>query len=339
MSLRIDVHAHLYDDAFFARMADLGAFEELPIFRIVDQMRHPPAGTPRERRLNGLTVEERLADMDSAGVDLQVLSLGSLQPYFATESLAVEASRFSNDHYAAVIAEHPGRFDAFGVIPLPHVEAAVEEIARVLGELGMAGISLGCSAAGVPLDDDRYEPVWAELDRRGAAVYLHPGVAIGAIPGAGELHLAPDWVSPAEIAVAGARLIVRGILDRHPNVQVILATLGGNIPFLAKRFEHGFRQDHPAEYDALDGVMKHYRRLWYDASVLEVPEILRAAKELGIADRLMLASDFARPGVRSSHAVDFITSSAYLTEAEKTATLDENAARVLGIGDPVGSGV
>jgi aminocarboxymuconate-semialdehyde decarboxylase len=114
-----------------------------------------------------------------------------------------------------------------------------------------------------------------------------------------------------------------------PNVTVIAATLGGTLPFLAHRFDRGLLQDCPERYEELGGVLPHLRRFFYDTSVVEEPLALLNARQAYGADRLVLGTDYARPGVRSSAAVEYVTSSEYLTDAEKAATLGGNAATLL----------
>jgi 6-methylsalicylate decarboxylase len=270
--------------------------------------------------------------MDDAHVDLQMLSIGSMQVYLSDASRAAQAARLTNDMHDSLVQRYPGRFRLFGCLPLPHVDASLAELSRCLDELQCPGINLGCSADGRPLDDPLFDPVWAELDRRGAVVFLHPGVKIDGVVGCLDHHLAPDFVSPAEIGVTIMRLIIAGHTDRYRNVKLIVATTGGALPFLAERYAHGLRQSSPGVFDRLGGVDRHLRALYYDTSVIEEDHVLQLAKERFGADRLVLGSDYGRPTVTSQMAVDYIAESSYLTGAEKTAVLDHTAAELLGLG-------
>jgi 6-methylsalicylate decarboxylase len=329
--VRIDVHAHYSPTAYFDRMEALGAFEEIPIFQIMKALYRPdtrkPGGLKGKDRND---VGGRLVDMDNAGVDMQVLGLGAAQPYFGDADRAAEGARLANDLTASVVDTHPDRFSAFAAVPLPHPAAAIAEVVRCLDVLGFAGVGLGCSAAGIALDDPRFEELWAAIDERSAVVFLHPGVGAHGIVGCGEHHLAPDFVSPSELAVAAARLIVTGVTTRYPNVRFLLATTGGSLPFFAGRFDRGLRQDDGDLYEELGGFLPHLRTFHYDTSVLEEPLVLRTAAELFGTDRLVLGSDFSRPGVTSKAAVSYVLDESRLSDADKRAILDENAARLLG---------
>lgn len=329
--MRIDVHAHYSPTAYFDLMAELGAFEELPIFRLMKALYRPGSGKPGgERPPSRDDVAGRIADMDAASIDVQVVSLGAAQPYFADSAKAITGARAANDLCGALMAAHPTRFSAFGAVPLPHTSAAIDEAVRCLDELSFAGIALGCSAGGLPIDDSRFDSLWAELNARRAAVYIHPGAAIDGIVGCTEFHLAPDFVSPAEMAVAAARLVVSGHLERYPDVEIILATTGGSLPFFARRFDRGLRQDDALRYAELGGFMPHLAGFHYDTSVLEEPLVLQAALEMVGPERLLLGSDYARPGVTSAAAVAYIEEAKGLDDDERAAILGLNAVRVLG---------
>src|SRR5262245_50904800 len=218
--MRIDVHAHYFPQEFVDCVA-----------RVVD-----PAITRTTARApgQGLDLDERLALMDSAGIDMQVLSASAAQPYAPNRGDAVEAARLGNDIYADVCKRYPGRFAAFGAVPLPHVDAAIAEVERCLDTLGFKGITTGCSVAGRQLDDAAFEPLWAELDRRAPARFLHPlGMGFGAeLQGYGL-----DWLIGAllEDTIAALRLVLSGVTTRYPNIKVIVPHLGGTIPFAMGR--------------------------------------------------------------------------------------------------------
>jgi predicted TIM-barrel fold metal-dependent hydrolase len=323
--VRIDVHSHYNPPSYFELLQEVGAFEELSVLRLLGHLWRPGQATA-ETGSDAGALARRLTDMDAAAIDLQVMSIGAVHPYVADPQTATTLARHVNDAYHALVAQAPSRLAAFGCQPLPHVEATVAEIARCLDDLDVAGVALGCSAGGLPLDDPRFDPVWAALDSRSAVVYLHPGTEIGGVVGCGEFHLAPDFVSPAEVAVAACRLIVTGHLDRYPGVRIILATLGGAIPFLARRFDRGLLQDCPERHAELGGALHHFHRFYCDTSVVEEPDALGAARDTFGADRILLGTDYARPGARSTAAIEYIERSPGLTHAERSAVLDGNAA-------------
>jgi predicted TIM-barrel fold metal-dependent hydrolase len=319
--VRVDVHSHHNPPEFWQAFQRIGAYEQKGTFF---------GRVPRGGSLPDPDMDHRIATLDEAGIDLQVLSVGATHPYFAPADIAREGARIANDLYREVMDAHPGRFTAFGCLPLPHVGAALDEVARCLDDLGFAGINLGCSVLGEPIDAPAFEPLWAELDRRAAVVYFHPGVENAAGVGSRDFHLDADFGSPAELAIAACRLIATGVTTRHRNVRILLATLGGSLPFLARRFDEGFRRFYPERYEELGGVLVQLRRFWYDTSVCEEPLALLCAREAFGADRLVLGSD--APRIRPPQpAVEYLEDSEYLTADEASAILDRAGAEQLGL--------
>lgn len=296
--MRIDVHAHYNPPWYFAELDQVGAE----------------------------ALWRRLEFMDDALIDRQIISIGAPQPYLSSAADGAKLATGLNDSFRELLDAAGGRLGAFGCLPLPHVPESVAETGRIYDSLDFEGVALGCSALGTPLDDERLAPVWSALNECRAVVYLHPGVGIAGVTGCAGFHLAPGYVSPAEVAVAASRLIVTGHLDRYPDVTVVLATLGGSIPFLARRFDRGLLQDAPEAHAALGGsVLPHFRRFFCDTSVTEEPGMLRAAKEIFGADRIVLGTDYAGPGASCLHAIEYIEDSPFLSDEEKKAVLDRNA--------------
>jgi predicted TIM-barrel fold metal-dependent hydrolase len=179
--------------------------------------------------------EERIARMDAAGVDVEVLSITTpgTQPLAAAE--AVPLARDANDFLAAAVRAHPDRFAAFATLPTPDPEAAAGELARCVQELGMVGAQL------VPLTGDRYldheafRPVFEAAAELGVPLYLHPGQPLKAVSDAvyggfddwTNLNLATGgWGWHVDAGLAALRLILAGTFDRHPDLQIVLGRWG-----------------------------------------------------------------------------------------------------------------
>lgn len=126
----------------------------------------------------------RFAVMESAGVDLQVLSMVPQVPYFASKEDAVSSAKMANNLYAQLITKYPKRFQAFGIFPLPHIQESLDEIKRCFDELGMWGVTLTTTVLQHSLvEANRFEAIFAELNRRKAIVFLHPaGCCTGSRP-------------------------------------------------------------------------------------------------------------------------------------------------------------
>jgi 6-methylsalicylate decarboxylase len=219
--MRIDVHAHYWTDAYLDMLVDLGRSD-----------------TATQRGIGaggGAELDARLRLMDRAGIDIQVLSAAPQLPYGDDEARATAAARYVNDEYAALVSGHPDRFRSHAATPMPHIDASVAEMCRAIDELGMAGLTMNTSILGRAITDLEFEPVFAELDRRAAILYLHP-VGNGAYsPLVSEHHITWMVGAPFEDTIAAMQLITSGHLQRYPAVKIICSHLGGMLPMIPRR--------------------------------------------------------------------------------------------------------
>ncbi|HXV82212.1 MAG TPA: amidohydrolase family protein [Candidatus Binatia bacterium] len=308
--MRVDVHAHYYHSTYIDRLARNGA-DTRPAIRA------PGAA---------VTFEQRVELLDGAGIRVQVLSVGALQPCFANAEEGTAAARLSNDVYADVCQKYGGRFSAFATVPLPHIDAALTELARAIDLLGMVGVNLGCSIAGRTLDDPAFVPFFDELNRRGMVVFLHP-VGCGCGPFLEDLGLDFPLGAPFEDSIAAMRLVLAGVIHRFPKIRFIVPHLGGTLPFLITRLDNSSvarRWEYkPSQY---------LKRLWYD-SINGNVAALRCAREAFGADRLVLGTDFPHLArERFNQCVSYVEESD-LPQEEKHAILDRNAQALLGLAE------
>jgi predicted TIM-barrel fold metal-dependent hydrolase len=329
--MRIDVHAHFLPPSFFDLMDAHDAAQRVESFSVYGPMLR--GGADRLFSAGPVPViEDWIAQLHRSGFQLAVLSLGALQPYFPDEGSGAAVARQANVMLRSAVDQGDGWLAAFGSLPLPHLGPALAELRFCLDECGFAGINLGTSVCGLALDDPALDDMWAALDERRATVFIHPGTTPRMGPGSAEYHLAPDFCSPTETALALCRLVVGKVTTRYPHVRIIAAAMGGSLPFFAHRFDAGMRKSHPGLYEELGGVLPQLRRLWYDTSMTEEPYALDSVRHSVGIDRLVFGSDLPRGPL--ADAVSFVTSSPLLTEQEKTQILDDQGVQALGQGVP-----
>jgi predicted TIM-barrel fold metal-dependent hydrolase len=272
----VDVHAHFVTDGYVAaaRAAGHGQPDGMP-------------GWP------GWDAAAHLALMDEWGVGTAMLSVSSPGVHFGDDRAARELARAVNDFGAGAAADHPGRFGHFASLPLPDVDGALAEAARALDELGSAGLAALTSAGGVYLGDPRFEPLWAELDRRAAVVFIHPtSPPCSAAVALGRPRPMLEFIFDTARAVSD--LVFAGVLARYPGIEWIVPHGGGALPLLAERMEL-FRIGLAASGAGEGGagpVPEQLRRLWFDLAGTPFPHQVPALAGAFGVGRVLYGSDY-----------------------------------------------
>lgn len=276
--MRIDVHSHIFHAAYAERIGKLGG--RLP------QLNAAP--------LYGMSLAERLDLMAQEGVDMGLLSVGVLQPYHADRRTSADLARHANDLFLTTTEESGGRLKTFAVLPLPHVDAAVEELERLTGSDGVVGVTLGTSVLDRELDDEVLLPLYEELDARAATVFIHPSMAFAGF-GTRDLGMRRTVGAMFEDTIAAIRLLLSGICVRHPRINFIVPHLGGTLPFIYGRIgRHLARKEEEWAAEGLttaDSRSKGEARLWYDTAMRHAPALACACDTLG-PERLLFGTDF-----------------------------------------------
>ena len=237
------------------------------------------------------SVEAQLALMDEAGIAAVVNSIASPGVYFGDVAFAVRLARECNEGAARMIADHPRRFGAFAILPLPDVAAAIREVEYALDTLKLEGICLlshvGSRHLGQPEEDELY----AELDRRKAVVFVHPL--------RNQAKNMPAYAYPAgltELVLDTTRaihnLLWNGTFAKFPNIRWIMPHGGGTIPFLIYRMS--VMDKNPKLREGLPGgsVASALRGLYYDVAEICAPGPLKCLMEIADPTHLMFGSDF-----------------------------------------------
>ncbi|MGW0816694.1 amidohydrolase family protein [Streptomyces viridiviolaceus] len=270
----VDVHAHFVTDSYVRQARAAG--------------HQLPDGVPA---WPGWSAAAHLELMDRNGIRTSFLSVSSPGVHFGDDAAARRLAREMNEDAARVAAEHPGRFGFFASLPLPDVDGALAEITHAFDALGADGVVLETNTHGVYLGDTRLEPVFAELGRRRAVVFLHPTSPVCWERSAlGRPRPMVEFVFDTARTVTD--LLMAGTLERHPGLEVIVPHCGGALPVLADRI-NGFMKLFlpPTESGAPDAV-EQLRRLHYDMAGPAFPRQVPALLALVEPDRLLYGSDY-----------------------------------------------
>ncbi|MEB0012947.1 amidohydrolase family protein [Glaciimonas sp. Gout2] len=272
--------------------------------------------------------EVRLKDMDSMGVDVQILSPSPTQYYYwAAPSLAEKIVRMQNETVANLCRLHPERFAGLGTVSLQHPELAVAQLEYAMRVLGLKGVEISTQVNGLELSDPAFECFWAAAERLGAVVFLHPlGCSLG--QRIGHFYLSNMIGQPVETATALALLMFSGVMDRYPDLKLLAAHGGGFLPFYAGRFDHGYKVRPEAQgmkYSPSD----YLRRIHYDSLVYEPAALRYLIDKVGL-ERIVIGTDY--PFDMGHYDVSpYVMAVPGLDEAEQKAILGGNAARLFGL--------
>ncbi|GGZ24035.1 amidohydrolase [Streptomyces nitrosporeus] len=284
----IDVHAHFVTDSYVRRARAAG--HELP------------DGVPAWPTWSAAA---HLELMDRGGIDTAVLSVSSPGVHFGDPAAARALAREVNEDGAETVRGHPGRFGLFASLPLPDVDASLAEAEYALDVLGADGVVLETNSHGVYLGDPRLEPLFAELGRRGAVVFLHPTSPVCWERSAlGRPRPMVEFVFDTARTVTD--LLFAGTLLRHPGLKVVVPHCGGALPVLADRINGFMRLFMPSEDGAPDAVAQ-LRELYYDVAGPAFPRQVPALLNLARPDRLLYGSDYCwTPApAAAAHAASF----------------------------------
>ncbi|MFK0159474.1 amidohydrolase family protein [Streptomyces sp. NPDC090499] len=270
----IDVHAHLLPD-FYVQEATAAGHA------------HPDGmgGWPT------WSAQAHLALMDRNGIETSMLSMSSPGVHFGDDKAARSLARRVNEYTAELTRDHPGRFGTFASLPLPDVDGTLEEITFAFDELHVDGVALLTHTQGMYLGDQRLDPVFAELDRRRAVVFLHPTSPVCWEQSAlGRPRPMVEYIFDTARTVTD--LLMSGVLTRHPNMTVIVPHCGGAVPVLADRINEFMRLFLPPEEAPAQDAVQQLQGLYYDTAGTAFPRQIPALLGLIAPDRVLFGSDY-----------------------------------------------
>jgi aminocarboxymuconate-semialdehyde decarboxylase len=228
--------------------------------------------------------------LDEHGVTTQVLSFTTPGVHVETPALAVRLAAQINDAFAQAVRERKGRFTALATLPLNDPAASVRELERAMKDLGLPGAMVFSNVNHVALADERYEPLWKKADELGAVIYIHP------TDPAGVEAMLDYWLMPLvgflmDTTLAAAKLVFSGVVVRYPRIRWVLTHMGGAVPYLAERFDRGYRAFADCRKNIDRRPSEYLQRFYYD-TVNFNPSNVRLALDFAGPDRILAGSDY-----------------------------------------------
>jgi 6-methylsalicylate decarboxylase len=272
MTRTIDVHHHILPDFFWRETNDAHS----PVGGIA-----PP---PWDAGL-------MLSFMDEAGIDVAVTSISTPGVHVGDDARARALARRCNELSAKLAQTYPNRLGGFAALPLPDVDGALEELTYALDTLKLDGVVLFSNANGVYLGDARFEPVFAELERRGAVAFVHPTASPDL--SAHQLGLPDSLIDfTADTTRAVAQMHYSNRFGRTPNVKYIFSHAGGTAPYLAGRWDIVDEMNVIPGGEERGPVADTLRRLYWDTALSYRNPILRMLRDVVGLDQVLFGSDF-----------------------------------------------
>jgi aminocarboxymuconate-semialdehyde decarboxylase len=237
-------------------------------------------------------------------------------------------ARQCNEFAAELVQERPHRLGSFACLPLPDIDASLQELSHALDELRLDGVVLFTNANGVYLGDAALEPVFEELERRQAVVFVHPNFSPDA--SAHALGLPDNLLDfPTDTNRAIAQMHYTNRFARTPNVKYIFSHAGGSIPYLAARFAIIDEMNFVPGGEQRGTAADMFRRVYWDTALAGSDPVLHMLREIAGIDKVLFGTDF--PYLRRDLAVrskERISASAELNHSERDAVVGGNASRL-----------
>jgi len=310
MSFTVDVHHHILPDVFWRATNDA----------------HNPVGGIAPAPWSK---ETTLSYMDDAGTDVAITSISTPGVHMGDDAAARDLAKRVNEISAELIQERPDRFGGFAALPLPDVDGALRALEYGLDVLKLDGVVLFSNARGIYLGDARFRPLFDELERRSAVVFVHPTASPD--PAARSLGLPDSLIDfTADTTRAIAQLHFHNVFARTPNIKYIFSHAGGTIPFLATRFSIVDEMKVIPGAEERGTAADALRKLYWDTALSWHPANLHMLRTVVGMSQVLFGSDY--PYLRRDLAVACrheMEASPELDDEERDAVLSGNAIKLL----------
>jgi aminocarboxymuconate-semialdehyde decarboxylase len=268
-----------------------------------------------------------LAAQDEAGVErLLLCPWVPLLYYDADPDEGLRRARIQNDALTGIVQDHPERVAALGALPLQDPDLAARELRALMAGGVLKGVEVAASVRGVFLGDDGFEPFWEAAEETGALVFVHPTTRGFDSPAFQDYYLWNTVANPMETATTAAHMVVAGVMERHPELRVLLAHGGGALMAVRGRMRHAHGFQPQANARLRESPEDSLRRFHFD-TLTHDDALLRALIDYVGHERVLLGSDYPFDMGDARH-VDTVRALGLDPEVE-AAILAGNAERIL----------
>jgi aminocarboxymuconate-semialdehyde decarboxylase len=315
----IDIHAHLTPQCFQREV--LAGREWHGMTRAEGELFNP---------MNAWTPEERLADMDSLGIEIQVVSTNvAFYKYDQEVARTVAIAQACNNEVHQMTVDHPERFAGLATLPMQDIPAAIAELERTVATLGFKGAMINDHINGRTFDEPEFLPFWKAAEQMGALIFIHQARPTLVTHLTQRYHLPNTIGNLVDRAVTFASFVFGGVMDRCPDLKVCLAHGGGYTCFGIGRMDRGWQVRSEARLHIDQPPSAYVRKFYYDCLTHSEPALRLLLDTVG-ADRVVLGTDWPAD-MRIDWPVAWVLGLQSLTQEEKEKILWKNLERLLGL--------
>lgn len=327
-----DVHAHCIPPVFLSWLEESGRSHGLAMVEASGGtcVSFSDRFTTRPLRASLGDMPARIAEMDRMGVDVQLLAGWiDLTGYDLDPSDGRAYARAHNDALAEHAALHPDRFLPLANLPLQDPSAAVDELERAMGELGMVGAQIATTIGPDWPDERPLDPMWEAAQELGAFIVLHPMTPLSGV--SLDRYFMSNMVGrPAETTIALAGLIFAGVFDRYPDLSMCAVHGGGFAPFQIGRMNRGYQAKPELAAQHISHLPGDYLSRIYVDTVVHDAGVLRFLIDSMGADQVLAGTDYPFE-MGEDDPVGLVDSVPGIEPAQREAILTGNVRRLLGL--------
>jgi aminocarboxymuconate-semialdehyde decarboxylase len=236
-------------------------------------------------------LDQRLADLDAMGVDVQVVMPPPPQCYYAVPlDIAVKSAEMVNDGVAEFVARRPDRLKGFGTVPMPDGNEAARELERCVTRLGFKGVQILTNVNGRELSDPAFEPFWKKAEALQALVVIHPNGFTDASR-LSRFYFNNVIGNPLETTIALHYLIFDGVLERYPGLKILAVHGGGYLASYSGRIDHAWGARSDCHGQLPHPPTSYLKKIYFD-TVVFTPHQLQELVRLYGADHILMGTDY-----------------------------------------------
>ena len=276
------------------------------------------------------TPEQRIADMDSLGVDVQVVSTSAaFYMYDREPSVTLAIARDCNEEVHQLTMDHPDRFKGFATLPMQDIPTAIAELDRAVNQMGMVGAMIDDKVNNVTFDHPQFLPFWQAAEQMGALIFVHQNDPTVVDARTEDWHLSNTVGNLTDRALTFGTMVFGGVMDKCPDLKICLAHGGGYTCFGIGRMDRGWQVRSDVRANIKQPPSAYLRRFYYDCLTHSEPALRMLIDTVGM-DRVVLGTDWPA-NMRIDWPVSWVQGLSSLTQEEKDAILWKNLERLLGI--------